>query len=67
VPSIDFKQYPDGIDAANGSEITGSFTITTATTLANELASGALPIKLKLISSELRSRRRSASRRSTRA
>ena len=38
VPYIDYKQNPDGIDASiNGSEITGSFTITTAQNLANEL------------------------------
>ncbi|HEV3046593.1 MAG TPA: protein translocase subunit SecD [Solirubrobacteraceae bacterium] len=50
VPSIDFTQYPEGIDASNGSEISGGFTITTAQNLANELQSGALPVKLVLIS-----------------
>lgn len=49
-PSIDFTQYPEGIDAANGSQITGGFTITSAQNLASELQSGALPIKLELIS-----------------
>jgi len=53
VPSIDFRQYPSGIDAANGSEISGGFTYATATTLANVMASGALPVKLEEISSEL--------------
>ena len=53
VPSIDFTQYPYGIDASNGSEITGSFTYASATTLANVMASGALPVKLNEISSEL--------------
>ncbi len=48
-PSIDFTQYPEGIDATNGSEITGGFTITSAQNLADELQSGALPIKLELI------------------
>jgi SecD/SecF fusion protein len=52
VPSIDYKQYPEGIDASNGSEISGSFTITSAQTLAQLLQTGALPIKLKLISAE---------------
>jgi SecD/SecF fusion protein len=52
VPSIDFVQYPGGIDAANGSEITGGFTITSAQTLAQLLQTGALPIKLQLISAE---------------
>ncbi len=50
VPSIDFTQYPEGIDASTGSEISGGFTITTAQNLASELQSGALPVKLLLIS-----------------
>src|SRR5436309_5057187 len=50
VPSIDYTQYPEGIDAASGSEISGGFTITSAQDLANELQSGALPIRLELIS-----------------
>src|SRR5579875_1996906 len=49
-PSIDFNQYPEGIDATTGSEISGGFTITSAQNLANELQSGALPVKLVLIS-----------------
>jgi SecD/SecF fusion protein len=49
-PSIDFTKYPEGIDASTGSEISGGFTITSAQNLANELQSGALPIKLVLIS-----------------
>ncbi|HEX2016440.1 MAG TPA: protein translocase subunit SecD [Solirubrobacteraceae bacterium] len=49
-PYIDFHQNPDGIDAANGSQIQGGFTIDSAQTLANLLKSGALPIKLQLIS-----------------
>jgi SecD/SecF fusion protein len=52
VPSIDFRQYPSGIDATAGSQIQGGFTITSAQTLSNLLATGALPIKLQLISSE---------------
>ncbi len=50
VPSIDFSKYPEGIDASTGSEISGGFTLTSAQNLANELQSGALPIKLVLIS-----------------
>jgi SecD/SecF fusion protein len=50
VPSIDYTQYPEGIDAAQGSQISGGFTITSAQELADELQSGALPIKLELIS-----------------
>src|SRR5204862_7570327 len=49
VPSIDYTKYPEGIDAANGSQISGSFTITGAQELADELQSGALPIRLSLI------------------
>jgi len=50
VPYIDFTANPEGIDAANGSQISGGFTIASAQALANELQSGALPIKLVLIS-----------------
>jgi SecD/SecF fusion protein len=50
VPSIDFTQYPEGIDAATGTQITGGFTIESAQDLASELQSGALPIELKEIS-----------------
>ncbi len=49
-PSIDYTKYPEGIDAATGSQISGGFTITSAQNLAAELQSGALPIKLELIS-----------------
>jgi SecD/SecF fusion protein len=50
VPYIDFQQNPDGIDASNGSEISGGFTISSAQRLANLLKTGALPLKLELIS-----------------
>ena len=50
VPSIDFMQYPEGIDATNGSEIAGDFTIASARDLASELRYGALPINLELVS-----------------
>lgn len=50
VPYIDYVQNPDGIDAANGSQISGSFTIKSAQRLANLLKTGALPIRLELIS-----------------
>jgi SecD/SecF fusion protein len=50
VPYIDYRQNPDGIDASNGSQISGGFTIRTAQNLANQLKTGALPIKLELIS-----------------
>src|SRR3954462_10767802 len=50
-PYIDFQQNPDGIDATNGSQISGSFTIASPQRLANLLKAGALPIRLQLISS----------------
>src|SRR4051794_7177574 len=50
VPYIDPQQNPDGIDGANGSEISGGFTIKSAQQLANLLKTGALPIHLELIS-----------------
>jgi SecD/SecF fusion protein len=50
VPYIDYTQNPEGIDATNGSEITGGFTLTSAQNLARELQSGALPVRLNLIS-----------------
>jgi SecD/SecF fusion protein len=49
-PSIDYTKYPEGIDASTGSQISGGFTINSAQELAAELQSGALPIKLELIS-----------------
>ncbi|MHB8492297.1 MAG: protein translocase subunit SecD, partial [Solirubrobacteraceae bacterium] len=51
VPYISFLENPEGIDASNGSQISGNFTTTSAQNLANELQSGALPVKLDLISS----------------
>jgi SecD/SecF fusion protein len=49
-PSIDYTKYPEGIDASTGSEISGGFTLSSAQELAEELQSGALPIRLELIS-----------------
>lgn len=50
VPYIDFQQNPDGIDGRTGSQIQGGFTIDTAQELANLLKTGALPVRLDLIS-----------------
>lgn len=50
VPYIDFQQNPDGIDGRTGSQIQGGFTIETAQELANLLKTGALPVRLDLIS-----------------
>jgi SecD/SecF fusion protein len=49
-PYIDFQRNPDGIDGRSGSEISGGFTIKSAQNLSNLLKTGALPIKLDLIS-----------------
>lgn len=49
-PSIDYTQYPEGIDASAGSQISGGFTINSAQNLANELRAGTLPVRLVLIS-----------------
>jgi SecD/SecF fusion protein len=49
-PSIDYTRYPDGINPSNGSEITGGFTAASARELADELQSGALPVRLELVS-----------------
>jgi SecD/SecF fusion protein len=49
IPYIDFRRNADGIDARNGSQIEGGFTIKTAQELANVLKTGALPLKLELI------------------
>ncbi|HEX3318597.1 MAG TPA: protein translocase subunit SecD [Solirubrobacteraceae bacterium] len=49
VPYISYQTNPDGITGSD-SEISGSFTIQSAQDLANLLKTGALPIKLQLIS-----------------
>jgi SecD/SecF fusion protein len=49
-PFIDYTANPEGIDPTTGSQISGGFTLTSAQNLADELQSGALPIKLNLIS-----------------
>ncbi len=49
-PSIDYTKYPEGIDTTNGSQISGAFTLSSAQELASELQSGALPLRLALIS-----------------
>ncbi|HWF54033.1 MAG TPA: protein translocase subunit SecD [Solirubrobacteraceae bacterium] len=51
VPYINFDTDPDGI-IGGSSEIDGNFTLQTAQNLATQLRLGALPIKLKLISTE---------------
>ncbi len=51
VPQIDFKQYPNGI-IGGGADISGGFTTSSAQQLAQVLRLGALPIKLRLISTQ---------------
>jgi hypothetical protein len=47
VPSIDFKQYPDGIIGSRGGDITGVLTTESARDLATELRYSALPLQLR--------------------
>ena len=49
-PSIDYVEYPDGIDGRLGAQISGSFTIDSAQDLAETLEIGALPVRLELVS-----------------
>jgi SecD/SecF fusion protein len=46
VPSIDFKVYPDGVQARAGADITGGFTVQSAKDLATVLRFGPLPVTL---------------------
>ena len=48
-PSIDYVEYPDGIDGRTGAEISGSFTIDSAQDLAEFLKIGSLPLRLELV------------------
>jgi SecD/SecF fusion protein len=49
VPQIDFRQYPDGIDATNGADIVGNLTPQTAKTLSVILRFGPLPVTINPI------------------
>ncbi len=49
-PYINFRENPDGIDGQQGAQISGGFTIQTAQDLARLLKTGALPVRLELIS-----------------
>jgi SecD/SecF fusion protein len=50
IPFINYRENPDGIDGRTGAQISGGFTITSAQDLAKVLKTGALPLKLDLIS-----------------
>ena len=49
-PSIDYVEYPDGIDGTTGAEVSGGFTINSAQDLAKILEIGALPVRLEFVS-----------------
>jgi len=48
-PSIDFKDYPNGISGSNGAQITGIGDIKEAKDLALVLQTGALPVEFKTL------------------
>ena len=50
IPLINYRENPDGIDGSTGAQISGGFTITSAQDLAKVLKTGALPLRLELIS-----------------
>ncbi|HVH01279.1 MAG TPA: protein translocase subunit SecD [Miltoncostaeaceae bacterium] len=49
-PTVDYNDYPAGIDGRNGAQIEGDFSQDEAQTLAKQINSGALPIQLEVIS-----------------
>lgn len=49
-PTIDGQEYPGGISGNTGAQISGNFDQTSARTLADQLNSGAIPIRLEVIS-----------------
>ncbi len=49
-PTVDYRQYPNGISGNNGAQISGNFSTDSARTLADQLNSGAIPIRLDVIS-----------------
>ena len=49
-PTVDYNDYPTGIDGRNGAQIEGNFSQGEAETLAKQINSGALPIDLEVIS-----------------
>jgi SecD/SecF fusion protein len=49
-PTVDYAEYPAGIDGRNGAQIQGDFSQGEARDLANQLNSGAIPIELIRVS-----------------
>ena len=48
-PSIDYSQYPDGIDPINGAQITGILSVGEAKDLAALLGTPPLPVHLVIV------------------
>ncbi len=48
-PTVDYQQYPTGIDGSNGAQIQGNFTVDSAKTLADQIDLGALPVRLSVV------------------
>ena len=67
VPQIDYKQFPDGIPADQGADITGGFTISSAQDLASAAATRRAADQAQADLRVDRFRRRSGSRLCTRA
>ncbi|HEX4010101.1 MAG TPA: hypothetical protein VHX62_08840 [Solirubrobacteraceae bacterium] len=49
VPSIDFRQYPDGIQGGDSADISGGLTAGSARMLAAQLRAGVMPVQLRLL------------------
>jgi SecD/SecF fusion protein len=49
-PTVDFEEYPTGIDGRNGAQIQGNFSQSEAQRLADQINSGAIPIDLVVVS-----------------
>jgi preprotein translocase subunit SecD len=47
VPYVDYKVYPDGVDATDGVDISGNFTAQSAKDMAVLLRYGPLPVNLR--------------------
>lgn len=52
-PSIDFREYPRGIDPINGAEITGLDSIGAAKGIAAALRTGVLPTRFVIVRSRV--------------
>jgi SecD/SecF fusion protein len=50
IANLDYDRYPDGIDGTQGASISGDLSDEEADTLAGQLASGAVPLALEVVS-----------------